>query len=138
MPVTPSIVISLPTADRSRARDFYRDALGFESPAPVADDGVPEPLWFPLDGATLMLIPTGGFGWVAGDRDVAPAGSSECVLSLRAASDDEVDTVVERARHAGATVVTVPGDQPWGYAGSFTDPDGHLWMVTSAPFPPEG
>ena len=22
-----------------------------------------------------MLIPTGGFGWVIGDRDVAPAGA---------------------------------------------------------------
>jgi predicted lactoylglutathione lyase len=25
--------------------------------------------------------------------------------------------------------VTQPGDQGWAYAGTFTDPDGHLWMV---------
>jgi uncharacterized protein len=22
-----------------------------------------------------------------------------------------------------------PGQQPWGYAGAFADPDGHIWMV---------
>jgi hypothetical protein len=27
--------------------------------------------------------------------------------------------------------VTEPGQQPWGYAGSFADPDGHIWMVRS-------
>ena len=136
---TPPFVISLPTADRVRARDFYRDALGLESPGPIADDGVPEPLHFALgDGVVLMLIPTGGFGWVVGERPVAEPGTSECALSFGAATDAEVDAVVERARAAGATVVTNPGAQPWGYAGSFADPDGHLWMVTSAPFPPEG
>jgi sugar lactone lactonase YvrE len=24
--------------------------------------------------------------------------------------------------------VTAPGTQPWGYAGTFADPDGHVWM----------
>jgi uncharacterized glyoxalase superfamily protein PhnB len=36
---------------------------------------------------------------------------------------------MERALSAGADVVTPPGPQPWGYAGAFTDPDGHMWMV---------
>ncbi|MDG4836313.1 hypothetical protein O7631_07275 [Micromonospora sp. WMMD967] len=31
---------------------------------------------------------------------------------------------------AGADVVTEPTTQPWGYAGAFADPDGHLWMVS--------
>lgn len=25
----------------------------------------------------------------------------------------------------------LPGRQPWGYAGAFADPDGHLWMITA-------
>jgi predicted lactoylglutathione lyase len=135
---TDRFVISLPVADRVRSRDFYRDALGLEAPGPPADDGVPEPLHFPLgDDAVLMLVPTGGFGWVVGEREVAEPGTSECVLSVGASSDAEVDATVERARSAGATVVTEAGDQPWGYAGAFADPDGHVWMITSAPFPPE-
>ena len=39
------------------------------------------------------------------------------------------------SNHARADVVTEPGRQPWGYAGVFADPDGHLWMVTSEALP---
>jgi uncharacterized protein len=95
---------------------------------------VPEPLQFVLnDGVRVMLIPTGGFDWITGDHDVAPRGTSECVLSLSAETDTEVDATVRRAHDAGAAIVTEPGRQPWGYAGAFADPDGHLWMVTSDP-----
>jgi uncharacterized protein len=127
------LLISLPVADRARARDFYRDGLGLEAHGELADDGVPEPLLLELNAGTrLMLIPTGGFGWVIGDHDVATPGTSECVLGIAAASDDEVERIVERARQAGAKVAAEPAPQPWGYAAAFADPDGHIWTVTSA------
>jgi predicted lactoylglutathione lyase len=130
----PPIAISLATADRPTSFAFYRDGLGFEAFGEPADDGVPEPLQFTLhDGVRLMLIPTGGFGWVIGDREAAPRGQSECLLSMGVASDAEVDELVERARRAGAEVTVEPTAQPWGYSGTFADPDGHLWMVTSGP-----
>jgi uncharacterized protein len=128
------VVVSLPTGDRMTSYLFYRDGLGFEPIGELADDGVPEPLQFALnDGIRLMLIPTGGFGWVIGDREVAPAGHSECVLSLSPGTEAGVDDLVKRARAAGAEVVTEPGQQPWGYAGAFADPDGHIWMVIANP-----
>ena len=75
-----------------------------------------------------MLIPRVGFGWVIADNAVAEPGTSECVLSLTG----DVDALVGRARAAGATIVAEPGQQPWGhYAGTFADPDGHLWLVLS-------
>lgn len=126
----PPVVIALPIADRPTAFAFYRDGLGFEAFGPVADDGVPEPLQFALrDGVHLMLIPRGGFGWVTAGHDVAARGTSECLFTLSAGSEAGVDALVGRARDAGATVTTEPGPQPWGYAGTFADPDGHLWMV---------
>lgn len=129
-----SVVVSLPIADRPTAFAFYRDGLGLRAIGQPADDGVPEPLQFALtDGTRLMLIPTGGFGWVIGDREVAAPGHSECLLSLMVDDDDAVDEAVELARRAGATVVRPPQRQPWGYDGAFADPDGHVWMVTSAP-----
>ncbi|MEZ0294339.1 MAG: VOC family protein [Solirubrobacteraceae bacterium] len=128
------IVVCLPVADRRRAHAFYRDALGLEAIGAPASDGVPEPLQFALaEGVRLMLIPTGGFGWVVGDRDVAPPEQSECLLSRSAEDDAEVRVVIDKALAAGAEPVTAPGRQPWGYAGAFADPDGHVWMVTSAP-----
>jgi uncharacterized protein len=130
------VIVSLPTADRRTSFDFYSEGLGFDAIGEVADDGVPEPLQFVLnDGVRLMLIPTVGFGWVIGNREVAGPGQSECMLSLRAESEAGVGELIERARQAGGEVVTQPGQQPWGYAGAFADPDGHVWMVTSQTFP---
>ncbi len=51
------------------------------------------------------------------------------MLLLPKESDQEVDETIERARRAGAEIVTEPGEQRWGYAGAFAEPDGHLWMV---------
>ena len=39
--------------------------------------------------------------------------------------------IVQRAIDNGADVVSEPAKQPWGYTGSFTDPDDHVWMVTA-------
>ena len=136
MPLS-QVIVSLPTADRRTSFAFYSEGLGFDAIGEVADDGVPEPLQFALNGGVrLMLIPTRGFGWVIGGREVAGRGQSECMFSLRAETEADVDELVERAHQAGGEVVTQPGQQPWGYAGAFADPDGHVWMVTSQTFPP--
>ncbi len=129
-----SVIVSLPIADRRTSYAFYREGLGLDAIGEPAEDGVPEPLQFSLnDCMRLMLIPTGGFGWVIGGHEVADRGHSECLLGLERDSEAGVDELVERARQAGAELVTKAGQQPWGYAGSFADPDGHVWMVTAEP-----
>lgn len=127
--------ICLATADRSRALTFYRDGLGLEPFGPLADDGVPEPLQFHLSGdVTLMLIPTGGFGWVAGDGRVAPPGTSECILCIHATDPVGVNARYDTAVAAGATAVYEPAQQQWNaFAAQVTDPDGHLWMILVRP-----
>jgi predicted lactoylglutathione lyase len=81
-------------------------------------------------GVRLMLVPTGGFGWVTGNRPTAGRGASDCLLVLTVADDRRVDELVERARQAEAEVVLEPTQQPWGCSAAFADPDGHLWQVT--------
>jgi predicted lactoylglutathione lyase len=126
------VVVSLPIADRRTSFTFYRDGLGFAAPGEPWGDGIPEPLQFALnDGVRVMLIPTGAFDRITGDHQVAPGGTSECVLVLATGTDEGVDEVIQRAQAAGADVITPPGQQPWGYAGAFADPDGHIWMVRS-------
>ena len=130
MSYTP-LVVSLPIADRRAASAFYRDVLRLDPVGVPAEDGVPEPLQFALsEDARQMLIPEGGFGWVIGGREVARPVQSECILGLDSQTRAGVDDLVERARRAGGTVVSAPANQPWGYAGSFTDLDGHLWLIT--------
>jgi hypothetical protein len=90
------MVIALPTEDRQRAHRFAR-AMGFDTPGELAEDGVPEPLRLVLnDRASVMYIPTGGFGWVTGDRDVAGRGTVECLISLAADGPAEVDDLLRR------------------------------------------
>lgn len=127
--------ISLATADRRRSLAFYTDGLAFEAFGPLADDGVPEPLQLRLGpNVSLMLIPTGGFGWVAGEDRVAPADANECVLSIHAADEVAVQARYEAALAAGGTSVYQPSHREWGaFAAQVTDPDGHLWMILVQP-----
>ncbi len=110
--LTPAVTIALPIADRQRSWAFYHDGLGFDAPGDPDRDGVPEPLRVTLgDTVRIMLIPKVGFGWVLGDRKRAPAGRSECVISLALPTSADVDDLIERATAAGAEIVRPPGEQ---------------------------
>lgn len=133
MPDNRTVAISLPIEDRVASSAFYRAALGWEPIGEPEADGVPEPLQYDVGGdVRLVLVPTGGFAWVVGDRPVAAAGTSECVLALTEGDETGVDATIARAVSAGGTLVTAPDVQPWGYAGAFADPDGHVWVVQAA------
>jgi uncharacterized protein len=124
------VVISLPVAGRRRSFDFYRRALGLAAVGQPDDGGIPEPLQFEVNaGARVMLIPHGGFERAIGGGQVAPPGHHECFLALAAATRGDADALVQRAAAAGARIVLLPGEQPWGYVCAFADPDGHVWMV---------
>ena len=128
------VIVCLPTADRRRSYDFYAGGLGLQTVGELAEDGVPEPLQVVLnDGLWLMMIPTGGFGWTVAGRTVAEPGTVECQLALRLDSHAAVDALVDRARGAGAEIVSEPSQKEWAYAANFADPDGHLWMVLATP-----
>ena len=121
--------------DMDRALTFYRDGLGLEAFGPLADDGIPEPLQLRLGSSvSLMLIPTGGFGWVAGEDRVAPSGANECVLCVYASDEDAVRVRYAAALAAGGTSVYEPAQQDWNaFAAQVEDPDGHLWMILVQP-----
>jgi predicted lactoylglutathione lyase len=127
--------ISLAIADRRRSLTFYRDGLGLEAFGPPADDGVPEPLQLRLGSSvSLMLIPTGGFGWIAGEDRVAPSGVNECVLCSYAPDENAVRARYKAALAAGGTSVYEPAQQDWNaFAAKVEDPDGHLWMILVEP-----
>ena len=49
-------------------------------------------------------------------------------------AEEEVDSVMQQAERAGATVVKKPQKTFWGgYSGCFADPDGHLWEIAYNP-----
>ena len=131
MALTPLVTLCLPTRDLVAAARFYREGLGLRYAVDAADGELPEPVVFALNaGVHLMLIPTGGFGWVAGGHAVASPGVSECIVDLTFALAVDVDELVERARAGGGAIVSEGAIHDWGYSATFEDLDGHLWMVT--------
>jgi uncharacterized protein len=129
-------VITLAVDDLERALVFYRDGLGLDTKGVVATDLVDAKtgaagaiVIFKLEGGvTLALYPRGE---LAKDAAVptGPPKSGEFSLGQLVASRADVDTILEQAAAAGASV-TPPHDRPWGiYSGYFRDPDGHLWEV---------
>lgn len=135
--VTQTIIVSLPVADRPRSSAFYRTFLEQDPAGEPQDDGEPEPLQFVLnDSIRLMLIPTGGFGWVIGDEQhVALPGQVEVLLSRAAAGEEEVRSWSRLAASGGGRIVVEPDRQPWGYSAVVADPDGHLWQLATDPQP---
>jgi predicted lactoylglutathione lyase len=127
------VTISLPIADRPTSYDFYQRALALQAIGELAEDGVPEPLRFVVNaGLHLMLIPRGGFGWTIGGGEVAAPGQHESFLVLAVPTEAEANALVARAVAAGAELISAPAARPWGYTGSFADPDGHLWLVRAS------
>ena len=133
------VTLCLPIADRAVSHTFYT-ALGMSTVGDPGDDGLPEPLQLAVnDALRVMLIPTGGFGWVTGGREQSGPESHECMLVVALPSAADVDDLMRRAEEAGAEIVYAAANQSWGstdhidtYAGVFADPDGHLWQVSRA------
>jgi uncharacterized protein len=125
--------LCLPIKNRLVSHAFYT-ALGFTAVGDELEEGgLPEPLQFEVSvGLRVMLIPSGGFGWVIGDRKRARRDVHECLIVIGLATKPAVDKLMRRAQDAGAEIVVETGSQEWGYVGAFTDPDGHMWQVSRA------
>lgn len=124
-------VITIGVDNLERALAFYRDGLGLPTQGIVGTEfEYGAVAFFDLQGGVKLAT------WprrsVAHDSGLSesPPSPTEFTLGHNVASKDEVDAVMEQARAAGATITKEPQDTFWGgYAGYFSDPDGHLWEV---------
>ena len=121
-------MITLGVRDLATAVQFYEQGLGFprmKSP--------PEVAFFTLNGSWLGLY---GRDALAEDATVCASGHGfeSFALAHNVHSESEVDTVMDQAVAAGATMVKRPRKTSWGgYSGYFRDPDGHLWEIAFNP-----
>ena len=128
-------VITLGVDDLDRALAFYRDGLGWPTEGVVGrefEHGAA--VFFDLEGGLMLAL------WprsdLAHDTGLVQGASSSTEFSLghNVNSRADVDAVMQNARRAGAGIVKEAGETFWGgYAGYFTDPDGHLWEVVWNP-----
>ncbi|MDE3011081.1 MAG: VOC family protein [Pseudomonadota bacterium] len=128
-------MITIGVDDLERALRFYRDGLGFKTEGIFGQEFEHGAVaFFDLQaGLKLAIWPRKS---LAHDSGIAPgkANPTEFTLGHNVASRAEVDTVMEQARMAGATIVKAAQDTFWGgYGGYFQDPDQHLWEVVWNP-----
>ena len=121
-------LVTLGVTDLGRARAFY-ERLGWSTAAePDA-----EIVFFQAGGMIVALWDRAELARDSGVED--RGGFGGITLAHNVASPVAVDTVLEEARAAGATVTRAPEATFWGgYSGIFTDPDGHAWEVAHNPF----
>jgi uncharacterized protein len=120
-------LVTLGIADLDRARRFY-EALGWKTGAQEADDVV----FFQAGG---LIVALWGREKLAEDSTVeVGSGWGGITLAYNTRSPEEVDSVIEEARAAGATIGREPGETFWGgYSAVFIDPDGYPWEVAHNP-----
>jgi predicted lactoylglutathione lyase len=120
-------LVTLGVRDLARARAFY-EALGWTTGAEEADDVV----FFQAGG---MIIALWGRDQLAEDSEVTDGGGwGGVTFAYNTRSLEEVDSVIEQARKAGATIGREPGETFWGgYSAIFIDPEGHPWEVAYNP-----
>jgi catechol 2,3-dioxygenase-like lactoylglutathione lyase family enzyme len=120
-------LVTLGVRDLARARAFY-EALGWKTGAAPADDVV----FFQAGCMILALWDRASLAEDSGVEDGGVWGGVTPAYNTR--SPDEVDTVIEEARAAGARIAREPGETFWGgYSAVFVDPDGHPWEVAHNP-----
>ncbi len=134
-------LITLAVEDLPRAVRFYSEGMGLQTDGIVGTEFEHGAVaFFELDGGLrLALWPRSSLAHDSG-IPVAATGGPSIALAHNVRSRVEVDTVMEEAKRAGATLVKAPHDTFYGgYAGYFQDPDSHLWEVAWNPhmLPPE-
>jgi uncharacterized protein len=127
-------LITLGVADVERSAAFYR-RLGW-TPALVLEETV----FFQVGPLALVLW---GRDKLAADTAVQDGGGwGGVTLAHNVGSESEVDSLIDEARAAGATITREPGPTFYGgYAGVFVDPDGHPWEIAfnpGMPLAPDG
>ena len=120
-------MVTLGVVDIARARNFYEN-LGWAASQTSTDDVV----FFQTGGMVLGLWDRTSLAEDSGVEDADGWGGT--TLAYNVASPDQVDSVIDEARFAGATISRVPAETFWGgYSGVFIDPDGHPWEVAHNP-----
>jgi uncharacterized protein len=120
-------LVTLGVADISRARAFY-EQLGWRG------QDVEEAVFFQTGSIGVVLWGRDKLAEDSGVEDTSRDGFGGIALARNARSPAEVDAIVAAAGNAGATITRPSGSIFCdGYAGCFTDPDGHVREMAHRP-----
>jgi predicted lactoylglutathione lyase len=108
----------------AKASEFY-ESLGWKKSS-TGHDGFVK---FDLGGYALCLLPRNDLAKDALYDSPKGEGFSGIGLVYLAKTPEEVPMILQKAVESGGTLVKPATRTPWGIAGYFKDPDGHLFEV---------
>ncbi|MCC4246520.1 VOC family protein [Stappia indica] len=128
-------VLTLAVSDLDNALSFYRDGLGLPTEGIVGREFEHGAVaFFDLSDGLKLAI------WAQDDlvHDTGLPKTPICTTAVSIGHNvlrrEDVDAIMRKASSAGAKLVKAPQDTFYGgYAGYFTDPDGHLWEIVWNP-----
>lgn len=128
-------VITLGVDDLERSLRFYRDGLGFPTNGIIGQEFEFGAVVF-IDlqlGLRLALWPRKSIAQDAG-LALSPVSATEMTIGHNVSSRADVNSVMENAKQAGATIIKPAHETFWGgYSGYFQDPDSHIWEIVFNP-----
>lgn len=114
---------------------FYKDGMGLKTKGiEGAEFEHGSVVFFDLtDTLKLALYQKKDIAWDA-NIPLDKQSATEFTIGHNVNSKEEVDQVMNQAKHAGAKIIKEPHKTFWGgYSGYFQDPNGHLWEIVFAP-----
>ena len=121
------IFVNLPVKDLERSKRFFQ-ALGFSINPQFTDENA-ACVVVEENVIHVMLLKESFFKTFT-PRPIADASrSTEVLVCLSCASDQEVKQLVAKASKNGGNAVREPQDHGFMYQHAFEDPDGHIWEL---------
>jgi uncharacterized glyoxalase superfamily protein PhnB len=128
-------VFTIGVANLEHSLAFYRDGLGLPTDGIVGREFEHGAVaFFALSGGVKLAI------WaqnnIAHDTGLPKTAISSTAFTIghNVVRREEVDEVMSQAVRAGAKIIKPAQDTFYGgYAGYFSDPDGHLWEIVWNP-----
>ena len=114
-------ILSVPVSDQQRAKDFYRDVLGF---ALIREEPMgPDMSWIQLapvgQNVTIALVT-----WF---EHMKPGGLQGVMVNT-----EDIDAEHALLRSRGLDIGEIK-QETWGRYAMFTDPDGNGWILRQPP-----
>lgn len=120
------VFINLPVKDLNRSKAFFA-GLGYQFNPQFSDENAAAMVI--SDNITAMLLVESYFQTFTQKSVSDATKTTEVLIALDAASREEVQETIAKAKELGATIYSEPQDHGWMYQHAFADPDGHQWEI---------
>lgn len=120
------VFINLPVKELDKSMAFFK-GLGYSFNPQFTDENAA--CMVISDTIFAMLLAEDYFRTFTKKPVSDAKASTEVLIALDAASREEVQQTIARAKELGATIYAEPQDHGWMYQHSFADLDGHQWEI---------